>query len=90
MAKKLKSKGCGISIADGIKLCCLFYVDDIVIFGDNEEQLQKLDLQQAPTLRKYRLCKREMQTEIYLRVRLNQQQRSMLCQLRCGILSFRI
>ncbi len=29
--EELKSKGCGISIADGIKLCYLFYVDDIVI-----------------------------------------------------------
>ncbi len=42
LAEERKSKGCGISIADGIKLCCLFYADDIVIFGDNEEELQKL------------------------------------------------
>ncbi len=48
------------------------------------------DLQQAAKLRTYRLCKRERQTENYLRVRLNRQQRSMLCQLRCGILPLRI
>ncbi len=42
LAEELKSKGCVISIADGIKLCCLFYADDIVILGDNAEELQKL------------------------------------------------
>ncbi len=50
----------------------------------------KNDLQKGATLRTYRLCKRERQTENYLRVRLNRQQRSMLCQLRCGILPLRI
>ncbi len=40
LAEELKSKECGISIAGGIKLCCSFYVDDIVIFGVNEQELQ--------------------------------------------------
>ncbi len=45
------------------------------------ESHYKNDLQQASTLRTYILCKRERQTDNYLRVRLNRQQRSMLCQL---------
>ncbi len=47
----------------------------------SEESHSKNNLQQAATLRTYRLCNRERQTDNYLRVRLNRQQRSMLCQL---------
>ncbi len=41
LAVELKATGCGVSL-NGEKVCCLFYADDIVLFGDDENELQRL------------------------------------------------
>ncbi len=48
------------------------------------------DVQAAPKLRTYILCKNNWQCENYLNVKLTRQQLSLMAQLRCGILPLRI
>ena len=64
--------------------------DAVKLLTEREQRHWQNDLEKSPKLRTYRLCKNNWGGENYLKTNLTRQQRSLFCQLRCGILPLHI